>query len=266
MTRNRWLLSFLFLLLLGGAVGVVGVWYFFFNDQAPAVASIDDAAGSVSSPAPTSSAGDPSTGTTGTTDPTDPTANPSAPTSGSSADGTWTVDNSIGSYSDYSSAWAGFRVAEVLDNIGDTEAVGRTPDVTGTLTLDGQALAAATIEVDLTSITSDQSRRDPAIQRTLETSSFPTATFTLSEPVALPSAPAEGVSYDLVANGALTIHGVTQNVQAALQARLVNGVIVVAGSTPFTFSDYGMSAPRAPIVLSVDDHGTVEFQLFFTRA
>jgi polyisoprenoid-binding protein YceI len=249
LTRNRWLLSFLFLLLLGGAAGVVGVWYFFFNDQAPAVATIDDAAHSVSSPAPTTAGADPTTGT-------------HIPTS----DGTWTVDNSIGSYTDYSSAWAGFRVAEVLDNIGDTEAVGRTPGVSGTLTLAGASLSAATIEVDLTSITSDQSRRDPAIQRTLETGAFPTATFVLGDPVALPSAPTEGASYDVTARGTLTIHGVAREVGVALQARLVNGVIVVVGSIPFTFNDYGMSAPRAPVVLSVDDHGTVEFQLFFTKS
>ncbi len=46
----------------------------------------------------------------------------------------------------------------------------------------------------------------------------------------------------------------------------MNDVIVVVGSIPFTFGDYGMSAPRAPIVLSVSDGGTIEFQLFFTRA
>ena len=51
-----------------------------------------------------------------------------------------------------------------------------------------------------------------------------------------------------------------------LEARLVNGVIVVVGSAPFTFSDFAMSAPRAPIVLSVADHGTIEFQLFFTKS
>jgi hypothetical protein len=59
---------------------------------------------------------------------------------------------------------------------------------------------------------------------------------------------------------------VTHEVPVNLEARLVNGVIVVVGSMPFTFADYGMSAPRAPTVLSVSDGGTIEFQLFFTKA
>ena len=55
-------------------------------------------------------------------------------------------------------------------------------------------------------------------------------------------------------------------VEIALQAKLVNGVIVVVGTTPFTFSEFGLTPPRAPVVLSVADHGTIEFQLFFTKA
>ena len=37
-------------------------------------------------------------------------------------------------------------------------------------------------------------------------------------------------------------------------------------TTPFTFSEFGLTPPRAPVVLSVADHGTIEFQLFFTKA
>jgi hypothetical protein len=131
--RRRLFLLLSFSLLLGGAAGAVGVWYF-FSGQAPTAATIDQAAGSVAASVP----GTPTT-----------------------VDGTWTVDTSIGSFADYTSSYAGFRVAEVLDNIGNATAVGRTPDVNGQLTLDGQALTAATVEVQLTTITSDRPRRDP---------------------------------------------------------------------------------------------------------
>ena len=180
-------------------------------------------------------------------------------------DGTWTVDTSLGSFSDYSGTFAGFRVAEVLDNIGDATAVGRTRDVSGELTLSDERLTAATIEVQLTTITSDRPRRDPAIQEALETNAFPTATFELTDSIDLPSAPVEGVPYDVIAEGNLTIHGVTNPVAIDMQARLVGGVIVVVGSADLTFSDYGVTMPRAPIVLSVSDSGQIEFQLFFTR-
>jgi polyisoprenoid-binding protein YceI len=228
-----------FSLLLGGAAGAVGVWYFFFSSQAPAGANINQAAGAVAS------------------------SSPGAP---ATIDGTWIVDTSIGSFTDYTSSYAGFRVDEVLDNIGNSTAIGRTPEVSGELTLAGQTLTAATVDVQLTSITSDRPRRDQPIQQALETSSFPTATFSLTDPIDLPSAPAEGVTYDLTASGTLTIHGMTQPVQISLEARLVNGVIVVVGSANLTFSDYGVTMPRAPIVLSVADHGSIEFQLFFTKA
>lgn len=87
----------------------------------------------------------------------------------------------------------------------------------------------------------------------------------LTQPVSLPEAPAEGVTYNLTAVGNMTIHGVTKQVSVTLQAQLKNGVIVVVGSTPFSFADYDMSAPAAPVVLSVSDSGTIEFQLFFTH-
>lgn len=240
MTRRRRLfLSLFVLLLLGGVAGAAGVWFFFFSGQAPAAASLDEAAGGLATTAP------------------------GAPVT---VDGTWVVDTTLGSFSDYSSSYAGFRVAEVLDNIGETEAVGRTPDVTGELTLSGQTLTAARIDVQLTTITSDRPRRDPAIQESLETNAYPTATFELTDPVDLPAAPVEGVTYDVTANGMLTIHGVSNTVQIALHARLVNGVIVIVGSADLTFSDYGVTMPRAPIVLSVSDSGQIEFQLYFAKA
>src|SRR3990172_7635776 len=56
--------------------------------------------------------------------------------------GTWVVDPSVGSISDFSSTFVGYRVREELASIGATEAVGRTPDVTGSLTIVGTAITA----------------------------------------------------------------------------------------------------------------------------
>src|SRR3954468_22132371 len=234
-TRRRAAIGTLVIVVLVAIAGAAGLWYFFSN-HAPGTASIDQAANVAAS------------------------ADAGAGTGAFNGDanGTWTVDTSIGSYSDYTSTWAGFRVQEVLSNIGNNTAIGRTPDVSGNLTLAGQSLTAVSMTVDLTSITSDQPRRDGPIQRTLATSTFPTATFQLTQPVSLPEAPAEGVTYNVTAIGGMTVHGVTQPVSVDLEAQLKNGVIVISGSTPFTFADYGMTAPQAPVVLSVDDHGTIE--------
>lgn len=242
-TKRRAIVATLVVLLLVGVAGAAGLIYF-FGTKAPGSASIDQAANVVASADPTSGTG----------------------VSSGDLSGTWTVDTSIGSFSDYSSSWAGFRVDEVLSNIGNNTAIGRTPNVSGQLTLDGETLMATTITVDLTSMTSDQPRRDPSIQRTLETSTYPTATFELTQPASLPQAPAEGVTYNLMGTGNMTIHNVTKQVQVTLQAQLKNGIIVIVGSTPFSFADYNMTAPAAPVVLSVSDSGTIEFQLFFAHS
>ena len=249
------------------AAAAFAVWLVFFSSTAPGSATIDEAAGVVgsASPAATSAASvDPSTSEDPSTSADPTTAASGDPLTG--VDGTWTVDTSIGSFADYTSVWAGFRVKEVLEQIGDAEAVGRTPDVTGQLTISGTTLQAATIEVDLTTIKSDRERRDPAIQRALETGSFPNATFELGAPVDLGGIPASGETVTIDAAGTLTIHGTAKQISVPLQAQVVDDTLVVVGSAPVTFTDFGVSMPTAPIVVSVEDSGSIEFQLFFTRA
>ena len=246
--------------LLAVAVAAFAVWFVFFSSSAPGGATIDDAAGVLESPSAAASSGSGSGTASGT---------PAASAGAGTADGvtgTWTVDTSVGSFDDYTSAWAGFRVNEVLQQIGDAEAIGRTPDVSGQLTIDGTTLQSGTISVDLTTIRSNQSRRDPAIQRSLQTGSFPTATFELTKPVDFGSVPADGQTVTVDATGNLTIHGTTRELTIPLQTQVVNGHIVVVGSAPLTFTDFGITMPTAPVVVSVEDNGTIEFQLFFSRS
>jgi polyisoprenoid-binding protein YceI len=187
---------------------------------------------------------------------------------GVTADGTWEVDTSIGTFSveETTGTFVGFRVDEELANVGATTAVGRTPAVSGSITLDGTTLTAAEFSADLTQLVSDQQRRDGAIQRALETGTYPAATFTLTEPATLDRLPAEGETVAVTALGDLTVHGVTRQVQVPLQVSLSGGVAVVTGSFDVTFADYGVEAPTAPVVLSVEDTGLVELQLFLRPA
>ena len=53
--------------------------------------------------------------------------------------------------------------------------------------------------------------------------------------------------------------------EVAVSAIRVGDVVTVVGSFPIAFIDHGIEAPSASIVVSVEDHGTVEFQLFLTR-
>ncbi|MFN7148089.1 MAG: YceI family protein [Microthrixaceae bacterium] len=192
--------------------------------------------------------------------------------SGSARDGdisgSWTVDTETGDF-DFDSAsgtFAGVRIAEELASIGSTTAVGRTGDVAGTVVIDGTTVTAADIEVDMTTITTNDPRRDNKVQEALDTGEFPTATFSLTEPIELGARATSGEEVSVTAVGDLTIHGVTQQVEMPLQAQLVDGTIVIVGSVEIAFSDYDVEVPSAPIVVSVDDVGTMELQLLLTRS
>ena len=179
-------------------------------------------------------------------------------------DGTWAVDRSVGSFSDFSSSWVGYRVDETLAGNRANTAVGRTPDVTGTLTLDGTKITAVDVAADLTTLQSDDQRRDRQLgEQGIQTGQFPQATFKLTSPIDLGSAPANGQTMTATATGELTLHGVTKTVQVPIQAQLSGDVVTVVGSIPIAFADYSIQPPTSFAILSVEDHGTMELQLHF---
>lgn len=183
-------------------------------------------------------------------------------------DGTWAVDASVGEFTldeTTTSTFVGFRVEEVLNSIGSTTAVGRTPDVAGTITIDGTTLTTAEISAELTSIVSDESRRENSIQRALNTSANPNATFVLTQPVELGSEAADGDAIAVVTSGELTINGISQVIEIELDAQLIDGLILVTGTTDILFADFDISAPTSPSVLSIEEAGTVEIQLWLSR-
>ena len=57
----------------------------------------------------------------------------------------------------------------------------------------------------------------------------------------------------------------TRDVTIPLDAKLVNDVIVVTGLLDIQFADYGIQKPTSFRVLSIEDRGHMELQLFFTR-
>ncbi|MDE0607691.1 MAG: YceI family protein [Acidimicrobiaceae bacterium] len=180
------------------------------------------------------------------------------------ANGVWTVDDEFGDF-DFDTAsgsFAGFRVAEEL-TVGKVTAVGRTGGVAGSLTIEDGALVEAEITVDMTTIVSNDARREHAIVNALDSRNFPTALFTLTEPVPLDVETLESgstLTADVV--GDLTVKGTTNQVTFSLQATIAEaGIGLIIGSTEIIWQDFGVTPPRAPIVVSVEDRGIVEFQL-----
>lgn len=183
-------------------------------------------------------------------------------------EGEWVVDTSVGEFSfeDATSSFVGFRIKEELSTIGDTEAVGRTPTIDGFLIIEGSSVTSVSIVADMTDIVTETSRRDDRVQSALSTSQFPNAIFTLTEPFDIPADLADGDQFTVTGMGDLTIKDITNPVEVPLEAQVVGDLVVVVGSVDISFADWDVSVPSAPVVLSVEDHGPLEMQLFFKRS
>jgi polyisoprenoid-binding protein YceI len=221
------------------AVGAGAAYYFVLRNDSPAKVSVQSAVDAVRGSTPSS-------GNSNSSDAADMT-------------GTWKLVAGPNSF-------VGYRVDENLVGIGATEAVGRTNAMDGTLTYNGKAITAATVNADLSQLKSDKTQRDRALRdQALETGKFPQASFVLTSPITIDKLPVDGQTVNQTVSGKLTLHGVTKDVQLQVQGVLADDQLVVVGSTEILFADYGMSPPRAAAVLSVDDHGTMELQLLFAK-
>jgi polyisoprenoid-binding protein YceI len=191
---------------------------------------------------------------------------PTPDPAGSRVERHWEVNTSIGSFSDFTSSFVGYRVQEELAGIGGNIAVGRTPDVTGSMTTFGLTLTQAEFTANMQALVSDESQRDGRLrEQAIETDRFPTATFVLTDPITLPDAAVPGQISTVTATGDLTLHGETHAIQIQLRGRLAGEVLIVTGTVEITFADFGIEKPESFKVLSVADHGTLEVQLFLTQ-
>jgi polyisoprenoid-binding protein YceI len=226
-----------FIVVVVGAVGGPYVYIHFIEGRAPAPLSVNTS---------TSPAAATSPGTTS-----------SSETSSSSLDGTWNVG---------SGSVVGYRVHETLLGQSNT-ATGRTSSVTGSLTVSGDTVTAGSFSADLTSVASDKSQRDHQFQgRIMNTATYPTATFKLTQPIALGSEPADGVTITKQATGDLTLHGVTKSITFTVSVKKTGSTIAASGSVPIVFADYNIANPSFAGTVTTDDHGTLEFLLNFTKA
>jgi polyisoprenoid-binding protein YceI len=152
---------------------------------------------------------------------------------------------------------AGYRVKEVL-NGQSAEAVGRTTAVEGTITAQGLTVTGAEIDVDLTQIASDSSRRDAQFQgRIMSTDEFPVAVFTLRGPITLAALPGADVTTTLVP-GTLSLRGTDREVELEVAARRTGDDVELQGSLEIVFADYGIPDPSIGPVRT-EDRGLLEF-------
>jgi polyisoprenoid-binding protein YceI len=156
-------------------------------------------------------------------------------------------------------AFAGYRVDEEYLGVGVRTAVGRTAAVTGTLQVKRGRIEHAELDADLTRLRSDQARRDDALRgRGLETDTYPRARFTLDAPVALSAA-------EQRAAGTLELHGRRARVHVRLRAGRVGKQLELVGRTAISLPTFGIEPPSVAGLVTVRDHGVLEFRLVAFR-
>lgn len=162
---------------------------------------------------------------------------------------------------------ADYYVGETLASLGvPSTANGKTKAISGAfyLAVDGTALDStqtSQFTVDLTTLKSDQSRRDARAQDALDTGQFPTATFTATSVTGYdPSIPADQ-QQTLQLTGTLEIHGVQKEVTWELKITRQANLISALATLDFQFSDFGVTPPSLGGFVSVQDHGTLQAQI-----
>lgn len=162
---------------------------------------------------------------------------------------------------------AGYRIDEVLQGLNKT-ATGRTEDIEGSLVLDGSGVSEMTVTVQTGTLTSDESLRDTKVRETyLQSDTFPTATFTLTDPIPLDADPAVGEPVSVEVDGRLELHGVTKDVTVEIDAQLTaDDALEVIGSIPITLADYDIEVPDVAGIVKAAPQGLLEFKLALTPA
>lgn len=205
----------------------------FIRDEAPERLTFD------STTTTTAAAGTGTTSSTVTTVPAD-------------LNGTWGVTNA---------SQVGYRVKEVLFG-KHVEAVGRTNNVTGSLTYADLKVTQAKIVVDMASMKSDEGNRDNQFRgRIMDTATHPNAVFELTQPIQLTRAP-EKEPFTVKATGDLTLRGVKQSVNVDLKIRQNGDTIEANGSIPITFSQWSIPNPSFGPA-ETEDHGELELLVSF---
>jgi polyisoprenoid-binding protein YceI len=173
----------------------------------------------------------------------------------SDANGEWTLTTD---------SLVGYRVKEVLFGQA-TEAVGRTQNVSGKLSITDNTLSAATFEVQMGTITSDAEKRDNQFNgRIMDVNTYPTSVFTLTQPIVMPANATSGDLITASATGTLSLRGTTKPVTFDLEAQVKGDKFSVAGAIKIVFDEWGIPNPGFGGI-TTDQDGLLEFLLVFGR-
>lgn len=152
---------------------------------------------------------------------------------------------------------------------GLVDTIGSTQEVSGQMVLDlsqAQFLLSSEFEVDLSTLTSDQERRDNRLKdEWLQSATYPMATFKSTSISQMPQNYVEGFGVTLTVEGELTIRDVTKPAVFEVTAKLENGMITGTAVAELLMSDFGVEPPTMLGLFSVEDAFQVQVEFVATE-
>src|SRR2546423_5359356 len=136
----------------------------------------------------------------------------------------------------------------IFQNKPNNDAIGTTHSVTGSFKIHVGAsplVGALNITVDLRTLQSDSSRRDNYIQQnTLQTDTYPIATFVSVSTQGLPASYTDGQTVHFQLTGNLTMHGKTNKEVFDVQGKVVGKTITGTATSTIYMTDFGIQPPN----------------------
>lgn len=157
------------------------------------------------------------------------------------------------------------RVREQLVGLpAASDAVLTTSAISGQigLTRDGRLTTESALLVDLTTLASDEPRRDTYVkQETLDTRRFPTAELGVVGSVGLPQPLPQSGEWRFSLVSTMTLHDVTREITWEVTGQRVGREIRATARTTLRFADFALRRPVVAAVLSVQDEIRMEVLL-----
>ena len=149
----------------------------------------------------------------------------------------------------------------ILQNKPNNDAIGTTHSVQGSFKV--QTGSSPTIEgmkmqVDLRTIQSDSTIRDNYMrQNSLQTGTYPYATFVLVSTKGLPSSYSDGQTMHCQLIGNMTMHGKTNEEVFDLQGKVVGNTITGTATSTIYMTDFGIQPPNLANIVIVQNKAVV---------
>jgi polyisoprenoid-binding protein YceI len=136
----------------------------------------------------------------------------------------------------------------IFQNKPNNDAIGTTHSVQGSFKIrtgTSPLVSAMNITVDLSTLQSDAQRRDDFIQHnSLQTDTYPNATFVSVSSQGLPSSYTDGQTVHFQLIGNLTMHGTTNKEVFDVQGKVVGNTITGIATSTIYMTDFGIQPPN----------------------